>query len=127
MSNTASLRFGWISLFCWSLLGIALETLHAFKIAAFLSDDLTRLLLRLAHAHGGLCALVVLAHHATAREVSGHLLRIGALLLPLGFLLGAIGHPEGDPSIGILLSPVGALLFCAGLVRIALSVWRHNS
>ena len=103
----ASLRFGWTALFAWALAGVGLETAHGFKWAPYLDDPLTRLLLTLAHAHGVGLALVVLAHAAVGaplhpeRRAPGHLLRAAAAFLPLGFALGAIAHPEGDPSLGI--------------------------
>lgn len=131
MKNRAkqqSLRFGWVSLCVWSLLGLCLEAAHAFKWATFFDDELARLLVRLAHAHGVGLALVVLAHSATATAlVTGRLLRAGAALIPMGFLFGAIGHPEGDPSFGIFLAPIGALLFLADLVRIAWKSCRNDA
>lgn len=123
-----SLRFGWVSLCIWSLLGVSLEAAHAFKWATLFDDELARLLVRLAHAHGVGLALVVLAHSATAATlIPGRLLRAGAALIPMGFLLGAIAHPEGDPSLGIFLAPVGALLFLADLVRIAWKSCRNDA
>lgn len=123
-----SLRFGWVSLCFWSLLGLSLEAAHAFKWAAFFDDELARLLVRLAHAHGVGLSLVVLAHSATAAAIiPGRFLRVGAALIPLGFLFGAIAHPEGDPSFGIFLAPVGALFFLFDLVRIAWKSCRHDA
>lgn len=130
MSETAqhaSKRFGWVSLCIWSLLGLSLEAAHALKWAPFFDDELARLLVRLAHAHGVGLALVVLAHSATAAEQSpGRLLRAGAILIPLGFLFGAVAHPEGDPSFGIFLAPLGALLFLVDVTRIAWKTCRHK-
>jgi hypothetical protein len=113
-------RFGWTSLAGWAVAGVLLVGAHAFKIATYLDDDLARMLLRLAHAHGVGLALVVLAYSVAgaklhARATAGHLLRIGALLLPLGFALGAFGHSESDPSIGIALVPIGAALVVTAL------------
>jgi len=125
--DPTSLRFGWTLLFVGALAGTALELAHAFKLAAYLDDPLTRLLLTLAHAHAVGLALVVLAHARVGtdpRPSTGNLLRLGALLLPLGFVLGAIAHPESDPSIGIVLAPVGALLVLVALGRLALASWR---
>ena len=120
-----SRRMGFLGLFAWACLGVSLELAHAFKVAFFFSDDLTRLLLRLAHAHGVGLALIVLSHAAVGSELSsGRALRISAWLIPLGFLLGAIGHPEGDPSIGILLTPIGAALLIFALGRLSWRSWR---
>ena len=125
----ASVRFGWTLLFVGALAGTALELAHAFKLAPYLDDPLTRLLLTLSHAHAVGLALVVLAHaHVGAaldpRPATGRMLRVGALLVPLGFALGAIAHPESDPSIGIVLSPIGALLVLLALARLARASWR---
>ena len=48
------------------------------------------------------------------------MIRWGAVLMPLGFFLGGILNSEGDPSLGILLVPPGALLLVVALVRVAL-------
>jgi len=54
------------------------------------------------------------------------LLQAGALLIPLGFALGGIAPPEGDPGFPVVLVPVGGLLLVAGLVRLAWSSWRKS-
>lgn len=122
-------RFGWTSLLVWAVLGAALEAAHGFKLATYLQDDLTRMLLRLGHAHGVGLSLVVLAYSVTALPamasapgrvpLAGRLLRVAAMLVPLGFALSAFGHPEGDPSPAVFLVPIGA---CALLVALALIV-----
>jgi hypothetical protein len=130
--RTEIARFGWTSLTAWAAAGLALEAAHGLKLALYLDDELTRMLLRLAHAHGVGLALVVLMF-------GGHLGRIGARLgarlraplyfaavaMPLGFALGAVAHPEGDPGPGILLAPLGALALLYALVRITVAVWRR--
>jgi len=122
----ASLRFGWTLLFVGALAGTALELAHAFKLAAYLDDPLTRLLLTLAHAHAVGLALVVLAHAHVGpdpRPSTGRLLRLGALLLPLGFALGAIAHPESDPSIGIVV--METIQGGGGIVEAPERFWRE--
>jgi hypothetical protein len=42
------------------------------------------------------------------------------VLLPLGFFLGGIGHSEVDPSLGVLLVPVGGLLL---LISVGMIAW----
>lgn len=128
-------RFAWTSLFGWALFGLALEAAHGFKLSVYLDDGLRRTLLRLAHAHGVVLALVVLGYGAggaallenpvSARR-AGRLLRAGALLIPLGFALSAVRSSEGDPSLPILLVPAGALLLLAALGRTALAAWRNK-
>ena len=39
--------------------------------------------------------------------------------MPLGFFLGGIMNSEGDPSLGIVLVPIGALLLIVALCRVA--------
>src|SRR4051812_30811291 len=57
------LRFGWWSLLVFLALGIVLETLHGFKVGAYLdvSNETRRLMWTLAHAHGTLLSLIHLA------------------------------------------------------------------
>jgi len=123
------LRFGWCSLLCFLSLGIVLETLHGFKIMWYLNvDNQTRQLMwRLAHAHGTLLSLVNVAIAATWsvapwlaarwRPVASACLIAATILLPGGFFLGGLDIHAGDPGLGILLVPVGALaLFCAVLL-----------
>ena len=120
------LRFGWTSLALWALFGLALEGAHGFKLAAYLDDALRHALLRLAHAHGVVLALVVLTYGRGAAAVSvGRLLRAGALLIPVGFALSAIAPHEGDPGWPVALVPLGGALLVAGLGRAAAQAWRR--
>jgi hypothetical protein len=41
------------------------------------------------------------------------------VLLPSGFFLGGVSFYSGDPGIGVVLVPVGAVLLLAGLFLIA--------
>jgi hypothetical protein len=128
-------RFGWTSLALWALFGLALEAAHGFKLAAYLDDGLRHTLLRLAHAHGVILALGVLAFGRAAPELypgadvrgarrTGRLIRAGALLVPVGFALGAVSPHEGDPGLPVALVPAGALLLIAGLGAAAARAWR---
>lgn len=119
------LRFGWWSLFAWLALGVVLETLHGFKLGWYLDVDreMRRLMLTLAHAHGTLFALVNIAAGLTLRAVKGFelarapslALLWGSVLLPAGFFLGGLAIHDGDPGLGVLLVPVGALLVLYGV------------
>jgi hypothetical protein len=123
--STRHLRFGWWSLFAFLTLGVVLETLHGFKIGWYLDADadIRRLMFTLAHAHGTLLALVNIALGLTLRAVDGFTLSKsasraiswGALILPVGFLLGGFFIHDGDPGFGVLLVPVGALLLVYGV------------
>jgi hypothetical protein len=121
--------FGWWSLLVWLSLGLLLEAMHGFKIGWYLDvgSDARRLLLRLAHAHGVLLSLVVLAFAATAVGAERTLLRAGmclrwaAVLMPLGFLLGGLWPMGGDPGLGIVLVPIGGVLLFVGVLATARS------
>ena len=122
------LRFGWWALLGFLTLGIVLEALHGFKIGWFLdvSVETRRLMFRLAHAHGTLLAMVNIAF-GTMLELSlvrkqastSFCLLASSLLLPLGFLLGGVFIYDGDPGLGIMLVPVGALLLLVGVLQTA--------
>ena len=128
------LRFGWWSLFAFLSLGVVLETLHGFKIGWYLDVDteMRRLMLTLAHAHGTLLALVNIAAGLTLRTVKGFELERapslallwGSLLLPIGFFLGGLVIHDGDPGLGVLLVPIGALLLLYGVGSAARALGR---
>jgi hypothetical protein len=123
------LRFGWWALLAWLATGIALETLHGFKIGWLLDvgNDTRRLMFRLAHTHGTFLALVNIAAALTVRMVNGGTLARwtsfsliwSALLIPIGFLLGGIVTYGGDPGFGVWLVPIGAALLLYGVARTA--------
>jgi len=127
-------RFGWTSLTAWALFGLAIEAAHGFKLGAYLDDNLRHTILRLAHAHGVILALVVLAFPATlppeadgrAARRTGLLLRAAALLIPAGFALGAIAPHEADPGWPVVLVPIGGSLLVLGLIRTAWRAWRFR-
>jgi hypothetical protein len=125
------LLFGWWSLFVFAGLGLALETMHGFKIGAYLdvSNETRRLMWRLAHAHGALLGLVHLAFASglaafpglagTRNRLASAGLIGASLLLPGGFFLGGVAFYAGDPGIGVALVPAGAVLLLTSLAVIA--------
>lgn len=127
-------RFGWSALLAWALAGLALEGLQGTRPRWYTSDELARTLLRLGHAHGVGLALLVLVYSSAGvpllreREDGGRSvgarLRAGALLIPLGFFLGALAHPEGDPSLAVLAVPAGAAALLWALASLARAAWR---
>ena len=127
--------FGWLALLVFLTLGIALEALHAFKIPGYLDADQEsrRLGLRLAHAHGVLLGLVHVAfattlRHAPARaQLSSRLLSAATLLLPGGFLLGGLFARGGDPGLGILLVPMGALCLFLAVALVLRALFARRS
>jgi hypothetical protein len=124
---------GWWGLLVFLSLGIVLEALHGFKVGFYLdpANRLRRLLWTLAHAHGTLLSLVHVAFAAGLKQLgrwterrlklASFLLTDALLLLPAGFFLGGIGHTEVDPSPGVLLVPVGALVLLSAVGLIALA------
>ena len=122
-----ALRAGWILLALALPLGVTLEALHGFKVQVYLRSQVRHEMWRLAHAHGTMLGILLLVFAALAEE---HLppgkraaisrdLRLGSVLMPLGFFLGGLLSSEGDPSLGIVLVPVGALFLLIALVRAA--------
>ena len=123
-----TLRTGWLLLAVSLPFGVTLEGLHGFKVQAYLASEMRREMWRLAHAHGTLLGILCLVSAALAEAYIPEssrpgvmaAIRWGAVLMPLGFFLGGVLNSEGDPSLGILLVPVGALLLVVALVRVAL-------
>lgn len=115
------LRIGFWGLLFFLALGLGLEALHGYKVAFYLAveNEPRRLAWRLAHAHGTLLSLVNVvfgltlesrhAPGAATAERASRLLLAATLLLPGGFLLGGFFVHGGDPGLGVLLVPLGAL------------------
>jgi hypothetical protein len=130
-----NIRFGWWALLVFLLGGLVLELLHGFKVSWYLAVDVEsrRLMWQLAHAHGTLVALVNVAFGLTLRAMphtdtwaswASPCLLSAAVLLPGGFFLGGFGIRPGDPGLGVLLVPVGALFLAAGVAFTALALKR---
>ena len=114
-------RFGWWSVLVFATFGLALETLHGFKIRAYLdvSNETRRLMWTLAHAHGTLLGVVNVLFALSLRgtpdqttsgqRLASRLLVLATGLLPGGFFLGGVAFYSGDPGIGVLLLPMGAM------------------
>lgn len=132
------LAIGWWSLLLFLSVGFFLEILHGFKVGWYLNvgNEIRRLMLTLAHAHGTLFSLVHLAFAFTCRAYPGPapdwqrlaspLLSSATILLPGGFFLGGIWIYDGDPGLGIFLAPVGALVFFMAIVIVAKGVSRKS-
>ncbi len=127
------LRFGWTAVLVFAVLGLTLETLHGLKVRAYLDvgNETRRLMWTLAHAHGTLLGLVNVVYGLTVARFAdwghGTLPSRGfvaaTVLLPAGFLLGGMRPYGGDPGLGILLVPVGAV---ALIVAVAALVLGHR-
>lgn len=109
-------------------MGLLLEALHGFKVRWYLDQDneTRRLMWTLAHAHGTLVALIQFAFAGVVRmcsagscgwrKVASPLLLASGLLLPLGFFLGGVATYAGDPGVGVLLTPLGALALLVAIL-----------
>ena len=108
------LSIGWMSLFLFALLGVALEAMHAFKLDAYLhpANETRRLLLRLAHAHGLGLAMLHIAYAFTASS------------LREAPKFAGVWHQGGDPGALIALVPLGALLLLIAIASTARAVRR---
>lgn len=125
------MRFGWWALCLFFTLGLVLETLHGFKIEWYLGADqeTRRLMWRLAHAHGALLGLLNIALAATFHtmpQAGGTLQTLisrciltMSVLMPLGFILGGAIIHGGDPALGVMLVPVGAVIGIVGVLLLA--------
>jgi len=118
---------GWMSVACWMAIGLLLEGLIGYKTPVYLNDPQRRELFRLAHAHGTLLGVVLIAAALSSRYIvpppaACLALRLGAVLMPIGFLFAGVWHPEGDPGLAIWLVPPGALLLIFGATALALGL-----
>ena len=126
--NRSLMIQGWAGIALWMSVGLVLEGLLGFKSPAYLLDPQRRELFRLAHSHGVLLNVLLVAaaicgRYTTSPRVAYHSLRTGSILMPLGFFLAGISHPEGDPGLAIWIVPPGALLAIFGAVLTAIS-WK---
>ena len=128
-------RFGWTLLFVSLAFGSVLETMEGFRWVSLVSDPWKQRLWSLGHFHGAALGLLNLVYVQWAdtqalgvgrRKLASRMLILGSVAMPLGFLLGGIAHPEGDPSIGIILAPVGALFVLVTAAVQTLGVWRRS-
>ncbi|MBU8898625.1 hypothetical protein KRR26_23730 [Corallococcus sp. M34] len=131
----AHARWGWTLLFVSLTLGVGLEAMEGFRWAPLVGDAWAHRLWSLAHFHGAALGLLHLVYVGWAeapalseasRAWASRLLRAGSLALPLGFLLGGIAHPEGDPSLGIVFAPVGAVAVLVAVALQMLGTWRRR-
>ena len=119
---------GWISLAVFMSFGLLFEGLIGYRSPAYLNDPMRRELFRLAHAHGTILSLLLLVgdQYLLSRQIvlpslAKLSLRIGAAVMPLGFLLGGIRHTETDPNFLVILSPIGGVMIIFGVVAIAIA------
>lgn len=129
------LKWGWIGLFVFGSIGLAIEALHGFKLDLYLNveNETRRLMWTLGHAHGTLMSLTQIAFAASIHGLSinndraisraSKAISSAQVLIPLGFLIGGTVVYGGDPNLAILLVPLGAICFLyacgamAGIVK----------
>jgi len=128
------LLIGWWGLLVFVSLGITLEVLHAFKAGFYLDATLEvrRSLWRLAHTHGALLSLLNMVFSLTLnrfrvdrarqRALASGCLAAATLIIPAGFFAGGSFVHGGDPGLGVLLVPPGALLLFAAVLLTARSI-----
>lgn len=134
--SRAALRYGWTAVAVFMLIGLFLESLHLVKAPFYMEINIRRELWTLAHAHGtllgvlnivfGLCAQSCIVSE-TKRATASVTLRTGALLMPVGFFAGGFYNSEVDPSPGILLVPIGALLVLHAVTITAIGTWGEKN
>ena len=61
------------------------------------------------------------------RRFASRCLVAASILLPAGFFLGGFGIHGGDPGLGVLLVPVGAVLLFAAVVVVACALLGGNA
>ena len=118
----------WISLAAWIVFGLLIEGLIGFRSPVLLDDLVRRDMFRLAHAHGTLLNVVLVAAAICARldlirlgRITALGLRTAVVLLPIGFLLAGLWHFKDDPGLAILLVPIGAVLLLTTAFQIGWS------
>ena len=126
-------HIGWWCLAAFATLGLVLESMHGFKVAFYLdvTNETRRHMWTLAHAHGTLLALVNVGLAVALDRLGGwspgrralvsSSLLGATVLVPLGFFLGGVWIHDGDPGMGVLLVPLGALLMIVSAVGTAMA------
>ena len=132
------LRFGWISLAVFCLLGLVLESLHGFKMEFYLAEEMAsrRICWMVAHATGTCLSLVHICFAVTvlqfadwpprSRQVASYSLYSASLLIPLGFLLAGWFLRDGKPGMGIGLVLAAGLLLMSVLWGTAVHAGRQQ-
>jgi vacuolar-type H+-ATPase subunit I/STV1 len=117
----------------WMSFGLLLEGFLGFRVPSYMSVSVRRELLQLAHTHGTLLNLILLAVAICAkcelvfpRKFAIVALRIGSILMPLGFLFGGIWLIKDEPNLSIFLAPLGGLLMIFGIVSVLFSLKKEK-
>jgi hypothetical protein len=130
VTNVRSLlRQSFVGLAAWLSFGLLLEGFIGFRVSAYMSDLTRRELFQLAHTHGTLLSLLLLLCTLTISKQLVYpnksavlALRLGAILMPFGFLLGGIWTRGEEPNFLIFLAPIGGISVIFGVINLALSI-----
>src|SRR6201999_2123324 len=130
--STHLLRQGWASIALWMSVGLLLEGLLGYKIPAYLNDPQRRELFRLGHTHGTFLGIILIVaalaldRGAKVPKAAQMALRVGAVLMPVGFFVAGVWHPESDPGLAIWLVPPGALLVIYAAIAFTLAHFKKT-
>jgi hypothetical protein len=118
----------------WMSFGLLLEGFIGFRVPSYMSVSVRRELLQLAHTHGTLLNLILLAVAICAkcelvfpRKVAIVALRTGSIIMPLGFLFGGIWLIKDEPNPSIFLAPLGGLFMIFGILSLLFSFKKEKS
>jgi hypothetical protein len=131
--KTANLVFqGFLGIVIWMSFGLLLEGFIGFRVSAYMSNVVRRELFQLAHTHGTLLNILLLI---TVLALNNRLismnsfplwvLRIGTILMPIGFLLGGIWIRGEEPNSLIFLAPIGGIMVIFGMINALFNIsWK---
>ncbi len=124
------LRLGWWTLLAVVALGLGLALLRLLDIDAYQhpANETRRLMWTLAHVHAAVLGLLHVlfgvsftlapALAPASPRLPSRALTAAGLLLPAGFFLGGVSIYGGDPGLGILGVPVGAVCLLVAVVAV---------
>ncbi len=128
------LRQSFIGIAAWMSFGLLLEGFIGFRVSAYMSVPIRREMFQLAHTHGTLLSILLLISALTIskdlvypNKLAILLLRIGTVLMPLGFLLGGIQPNKDEPNALVFLAPIGGILVILGIINLAFSIKKTNA
>ncbi len=130
--NSSPLVFqAFLGIAIWMSFGLLLEGFIGFRVPSYMSVEVRRELLQLAHTHGTLLSLILIVIAISAKcelifpsKLAILVLRIGSVLMPLGFLFGGIWLIKDEPNPAIFLAPLGGLLMIFGIVNVLFTINR---
>jgi hypothetical protein len=131
--KTPNLVFqGFLGIAIWMSFGLLLEGFIGFRVSAYMSNVVRRELFQLAHTHGTLLSLLFLVtvlalnnRLISMNSISLWVLRIGTILMPIGFLLGGIWIRGEEPNPLIFLAPIGGVMVIFGIINALFNIsWK---